>query len=118
MVKRLKHNEKNVREAANAGRDYQIFETDVQGISVTIYPTGNRVLTLYYRVVGRHRPMPGEPRIGTCHGQLQAVMPVDLQLWRAWGKQPLQTNVRKGPNTMQHLGKRLPCCDVRDCLQW
>lgn len=78
-------------------RDYQIFDTDVQGVSVTIYPTGYRARTLCYRAVGRHRPMPGEPSTGTCHGQLQAVMPVDLQLWRARGKQPLQANVRKGP---------------------
>lgn len=72
---------------------------DVQGMSVTIYPTGNRAFTMYYRAVDRHRPMLGEPRIGTCHGRLQAVMPVDLQLWRARGKQPLQASVRKGPRT-------------------
>ena len=36
MVKRLKLNEKTVREAANIGRDYQIFDTDVRGFSVTI----------------------------------------------------------------------------------
>lgn len=86
------------------GRDYQIFDTDVQGVSVTIYPTGYRARTLRYRAVGRHRPMPGEPSTGTCHGQLQAVMPVDLQFWRARGKQPLQANVRKGPRT--------PCCSA------
>lgn len=102
MVKRRKRNEKTVREAVSVGRGYQIFDTDVQGISVTIYPTGNRALTLYYRAVGRHRPMPGEPRIGTCHGQLKAVMPVDLQLWRARGKQPLQANVRKGPRLCEN----------------
>jgi len=31
MVNRLKLNEKNVREAENLGRDYQIFDTDVRG---------------------------------------------------------------------------------------
>lgn len=51
MVKRLKLNVKTVREAANVGRDYQIFDTDVQWGSVTIYPTGNRALTMYYRAV-------------------------------------------------------------------
>jgi len=30
MVKRLKLNEKAVREAENLGRDYQIFDTDVR----------------------------------------------------------------------------------------
>ena len=33
MVNRLKLNEKNVREAENLGRDYQIFDTDVRGFS-------------------------------------------------------------------------------------
>ena len=37
MVNRLKLNEKTVREAENLGRDYQIFDTDVRGFSVTIY---------------------------------------------------------------------------------
>jgi len=57
MVKRLKLNEKTVREAANLGRDYQIFDTDVRGFSVTIYPSGNRAFTLDYRVAGRQRRM-------------------------------------------------------------
>ncbi len=33
MANRLKLNEKNVREAENLGRDYQIFDTDVRGFS-------------------------------------------------------------------------------------
>lgn len=78
MVKRRKLNEKAVREAANLGRDYQIFDTDVQGFSIIIYPSRNRASTLDYRAVGRHRQMPVEPRIGTCHRHLQAGMPVDL----------------------------------------
>ena len=57
MVNRLKLNEKNVREAANLGRDYQIFDTDVRGFSITIYPSGNRAFTLDYRVGGRQRRM-------------------------------------------------------------
>lgn len=65
MVKRLKLNEKTVREAANLGRDYQIFDTDVRGFSVTIYPSGNRAFTLDYRVAGRQRPMPVQRCIGT-----------------------------------------------------
>ena len=57
MVNRLKLNEKTVREAENLGRDYQIFDTDVRGFSITIYPSGNRVFTLDYRIAGRQRRM-------------------------------------------------------------
>ena len=57
MVNRLKLNEKNVRDAENLGRDYQIFDTDVRGFSITIYPSGNRAFTLDYRVGGRQRRM-------------------------------------------------------------
>jgi integrase len=57
MVNRLKLNEKNVRDAENLGRDYQIFDTDVRGFSITIYPSGNRSFTLDYRVGGRQRRM-------------------------------------------------------------
>jgi hypothetical protein len=57
MVNRLKMNEKNVREAENLGRDYQIFDTDVRWFSITIYPSGNRSFTLDYRVGGRQRRM-------------------------------------------------------------
>jgi hypothetical protein len=65
MVNRLKLNEKTVREAENLGRDYQIFDTDVRGFSITIYPSGNRAFTLDYRVGGRaaaaddHRALAG-----------------------------------------------------------
>ena len=57
MINRLKLNEKTVREAENLGRDYQIFDTDVRGFSITIYPSGNRAFTLDYRVGGRQRRM-------------------------------------------------------------
>ena len=57
MVNRLRLNEKTVREAENLGRDYQIFDTDVRGFSITIYPSGNRAFTLDYRVGGRQRRM-------------------------------------------------------------
>lgn len=57
MVNRLKLNEKAVREAENLGRDYQIFDTDVRGFSITIYPSGNRAFTLDYRIGGRQRRM-------------------------------------------------------------
>jgi len=57
MVNRMKLNEKNVREAENLGRDYQIFDTDVRGFSITIYPSGNRAFALDYRIGGRQRRM-------------------------------------------------------------
>jgi len=57
MVNRLKLNEKNVREAENLGRDYQIFDTEVRGFSITIYPSGNRAFALDYRIGGRQRRM-------------------------------------------------------------
>ncbi|KPP83608.1 MAG: Site-specific recombinase XerD [Rhodobacteraceae bacterium HLUCCO07] len=57
MVNRLKLNEKTVREAENLGRDYQIFDTDVRGFSITIYTSGNRAFTLDYRFGGRQRRM-------------------------------------------------------------
>ena len=57
MVNRLKLNEKTVREAENLGRDYQIFDTDVRGFSITIYPSGNRAFTLDYRIARRQRRM-------------------------------------------------------------
>lgn len=57
MVNRLKLNEKTVREAEKLGRDYQIFDTDVRGFSITIYTSGNRAFTLDYRISGRQRRM-------------------------------------------------------------
>ena len=38
ITKGPKRSEKTVREAVIVGRDYQIIETDAQGISVTIFP--------------------------------------------------------------------------------
>ncbi len=57
MANRLKLNEKTVREAEKLGRDYQIFDTDVRGFSITIYTSGNRAFTLDYRFGGRQRRM-------------------------------------------------------------
>ncbi|TQM90355.1 tyrosine-type recombinase/integrase [Roseinatronobacter monicus] len=57
MIKRLKLNEKSVREAERAVRVYQIFDTDVRGFSLSVYPSGNRAFTLDYRTSGRQRRM-------------------------------------------------------------
>ncbi len=56
MVKRLRLNEKSVREAApEPGRDYQIFDSEVRGFAICIYRSGNRAFTLDYRHAGRQR---------------------------------------------------------------
>lgn len=58
MVKRLRLNEKAVREAPpEQGRDYQIFDAEVRGFAVCIYRSGNRAFTLDYRSAGRQRRM-------------------------------------------------------------
>jgi len=58
MPKRLRLNEKTVREAAAIkGRDYQVFDTDVRGFAICIYRSGNRSFTLDYRSAGRQRRM-------------------------------------------------------------
>jgi len=58
MPKRLRLNEKAVREAPLIkGRDYQVFDTDVRGFAICIYRSGNRAFTLDYRSAGRQRRM-------------------------------------------------------------
>jgi len=58
MVKRLRLNEKNVREAPPLeGKDYQIFDSEVRGFAICIYRSGNRAFTIDYRSAGRQRRM-------------------------------------------------------------
>ena len=58
VVKRLRLNEKSVREAVpEQGRDYQIFDSEVRGFAICIYRSGNRAFTLDYRHAGRQRRM-------------------------------------------------------------
>jgi hypothetical protein len=58
MVRRLRLNEKALRDAeALPNRSYQVFDAEVRGFSVTIYPTGARAFTLDYRHNGRQRRM-------------------------------------------------------------
>lgn len=52
MVYRLKLNEKAVREAPCRRRSYQIFDSEVRGFSICIYPSGNRAFTIDYRHAG------------------------------------------------------------------
>jgi integrase len=58
MGNRQKLTEKVLREAApTAGRDYQIFDTEVRGFAVCVYRGGGRAFTLDYRHAGRQRRM-------------------------------------------------------------
>ena len=58
MVKRLKLNEKLLRDAEPlAGNSHQIFDTDIRGLAARIQPSGNRTFTLDYRFAGRQRRM-------------------------------------------------------------
>lgn len=58
MPERIKLTEKVIREAEPvAGRDYQIFDTEVRGFAVCVYRGGGRAFTLDYRHAGRQRRM-------------------------------------------------------------
>jgi hypothetical protein len=56
MLKRLRLNEKSVRECEpEVARDYQVFDTDVRGFSIRILRSGSRSFALDYRFAGRQR---------------------------------------------------------------
>lgn len=58
MVKRLKLNEKVLREAEPiTGKSYQIFDTEILGLAAKIHSSGMRGFTLDYRFAGRQRRM-------------------------------------------------------------
>ncbi len=58
MPKRIRLNEKSVREAEPIkGKDYQIFDTEVRGFAICIYRSGSRAFTIDYRSAGRQRRM-------------------------------------------------------------
>jgi integrase len=58
MVKRLRLNDKSVRECEpEVGRDYQVFDTEVRGFSIRILRSGNRFFYLDYRFAGAQRRM-------------------------------------------------------------
>ncbi len=58
MVKRLKLNEKVLREAEiRPGVSYQIFDTDVIGFAARVQASGARTFTIDYRHAGRQRRM-------------------------------------------------------------
>jgi len=58
MVKRLKLNEKALRDAEpKPGVSYQVFDTEVIGFAVRIQSSGARTFTIDYRHAGRQRRM-------------------------------------------------------------
>jgi len=58
MVKRLKLNEKTLREAEpKPGVSYQIFDTEVFGFAARVQASGARTFTIDYRHAGRQRRM-------------------------------------------------------------
>ena len=58
MVKRLRLNDKTVREQIpQEGRAYQVFDTDIRGLSIRVMPSGERSFVMDYRFAGRQRRM-------------------------------------------------------------
>ena len=58
MVKRLKLSEKTLRDAEPVeGRSYQIFDTEILGLSARVQCSGARAFSLDYRFAGRQRRM-------------------------------------------------------------
>ena len=56
MRNRLKLNEKVVRDLeATAGRDYQVFDSEITGFAIRVYRSGSKAFTLDYRINGRQR---------------------------------------------------------------
>jgi len=58
MVKRLRLNDKTVREMIpEEDRDYQVFDTEIRGLSIRVMRSGERSFVLDYRFAGRQRRM-------------------------------------------------------------
>ncbi len=58
MVKRLRLNDKSVRELIpEEDRDYQVFDTEIRGLSIRVLRSGARSFVLDYRFAGRQRRM-------------------------------------------------------------
>lgn len=56
MRNRLKLNEKAVRDLGpTAGRDYQVFDSEIAGFAIRVYRSGSKAFTLDYRINGRQR---------------------------------------------------------------
>lgn len=57
MPVRVKLTEKFVRTAEPRGSDYQVFDEEVRGFALVVYPSGSRAFALSYRHHGRQRRM-------------------------------------------------------------
>ncbi|WP_420587973.1 tyrosine-type recombinase/integrase [Marivita sp.] len=56
MRNRWKLNEKVVRDLEpTAGRDYQVFDSEITGFAIRVYRSGSKAFTLDYRINGRQR---------------------------------------------------------------
>lgn len=57
MPVRVRLTEKLVRAAEPRARDYQVFDEEVRGFAMVVYPSGGRAFALSYRHQGRQRRM-------------------------------------------------------------
>ena len=58
MVNRLRLNDKTVREQIpEEDRDFQVFDTEIRGLSIRVMRSGERSFVLDYRFAGRQRRM-------------------------------------------------------------
>ena len=58
MVNRLRLNDKTVREQIpEEDRAYQVFDTEIRGLSIRVMPSGERSFVMDYRFAGRQRRM-------------------------------------------------------------
>ena len=58
MVNRLRLNDKTVREQIpEEDRAYQVFDTEIRGLSIRVMPSGERSFVMDYRFAGHQRRM-------------------------------------------------------------
>jgi hypothetical protein len=72
MRNRLKLNEKEVRDLEPIKtRDYQVFDSEITGLAIRVYRSGNKAFTLDYRINGRQRryKLGAWPEWSTCQRQ-------------------------------------------------
>ena len=55
MAKRIRLSEKVVKAAKPRADDWQLFDEEVRGLAVVVYPSGSRAFQLSYRIAGRPR---------------------------------------------------------------
>jgi integrase len=55
VFKRIRLSEKVVKAAKPKGDDWQLYDDEVRGLALVVYPSGTRAFTLSYRIAGRPR---------------------------------------------------------------